>query len=522
MNEQNYLRYYVQLVLNHWRLILLTVVIAAAVAATVTAVRADVYEARATVAMLRLRTEVQFDPRIQTVSDYDLTTGNIGSRKEALLALVTSNEVIQRVLEQLPEGLLSAEHGFDDLKGMIEVETVGDLIHLTIQHPDPQAATIIANNWVQIYEKYVNTVYSNTQGAATNNNDVASQEDISNAFQDYEAAQGALEDFIATDSTVTLEREIAIRETLLDSYQQTLAGMQANPVITNQELLASYYNELKQIDIWLADAQSLLNQVESNSGSPSAALNNSISLLLLQSRIFGTDPQRPRETLTMTSELETSSIYLDNRSELPLQINVDNMPAESITPEDVNVLISVLESRRQAAQERIASLESTIQGATDGQVSMPANTPLIQRVEGIENEITSLQSSLEKQRAKRLQLESTRNRMWETYQVLWASRAEEQITTSTPGAEVRVADLAMVPSTPTGSGMLQNILLAAVAAAIFSTGVLIVADWWKGLPESEQRAAKVIATQEDISDSMEDNMPTPLGTSSEQLPNRIS
>lgn len=105
------LRYYARLLIRRWMWILAAALLAAIAAFGLGIMRPNVYEATAAAAIVRSRTDISLDARIQTLEDYQLGGGRlIEDRLAALRALADSNEVMRRVLDDVG-GLLAPEIG---------------------------------------------------------------------------------------------------------------------------------------------------------------------------------------------------------------------------------------------------------------------------------------------------------------------------------------------------------------------------------------------------------------------------
>src|SRR5690606_28769749 len=153
------------------------------------------------------RTEVQFDNRIQTLADYELLGGTLAARKESLVALVRSNEVVQALLADISDHLDPEERDVTNLRELANIQTTGDLINLRILYDDPETAALIANSWVEHYERHVNQVYSDS-GLADSSR---INEQVDSAREVYRTSQTELESFLTMDPIETLQRELDTR-----------------------------------------------------------------------------------------------------------------------------------------------------------------------------------------------------------------------------------------------------------------------------------------------------------------------
>lgn len=458
------LRVPVQHVIRNWAWIFGATVLTAVAAAAFTLWLPTIYQAEATVAISPTRTEVQFDPRIQTLDDYELVNGTLLSRRDALAALMKSNEVMQAVLMEVGNHLKPEERTLEWLRSTGTVETAGDLINLEVRYGDPNTAALIANAWIANYERHVNQIYS------TRSNMTVSQvtEQVNEAQESYDSAQVALEAFEATSPGEMLQRELDTTMAILDNYQQARISAQTRPADRNQQILNGYYQELAQIEGWLADASALREQVANDTGSTAGNLGNALALITLRNRVFGGSN--------------------DEGAGVLLQFDLGTLEADAIRPADLESLIDTLEARQQAAQERIDGFLQELQTGEE----VPQMTSLDERITTLTEQIAGLRSEIEATTAEQRELAQARDNAWETYQLLLSQQVEEQVASQTTSTEVRIADRAIVPQEAVSRGLIRNTALAGILGAMVAAGVVLVRAWWTMGEEGAKREEAMI------------------------------
>src|SRR5690606_16560052 len=118
------LREYVEVLIKWWREILLLSVLAAVVAGgavlALELLRTPLYEASATVAMVRVKSDITFDERYRTLSEEDLQALSGATRRSALVGLVLSSSVAEAVLEEVGARLDVAERNPAVLLRMVD------------------------------------------------------------------------------------------------------------------------------------------------------------------------------------------------------------------------------------------------------------------------------------------------------------------------------------------------------------------------------------------------------------------
>ncbi len=234
------LRKYIDILIARWREIVVitaaVVVVAAAGLLGARALQSPAYRADASVAIIRTQTEVNFDDRF-TTSSGQTGPSDVNSRRNALLGLVFSGSIAERVAAQLQGQLDSSLLAPAALLETIEARlgsdgarnTQSDLIIISAEANSPSIAAAIANAWAQEYVTEVNRIY----GQVPDEMIASVQAELDQARITYEQAQRALEQFLTTSPLNALQREV--QET-----QQAIAALQS----ANSSALAGYVDDV--------------------------------------------------------------------------------------------------------------------------------------------------------------------------------------------------------------------------------------------------------------------------------------
>jgi uncharacterized protein involved in exopolysaccharide biosynthesis len=121
---------------------------------------------------------------------------------------------------------------------------------------------------------------------------------------------------------------------------------------------------------------------------------------------------------------------------------------------DLDILISVLEARRDEAQRLIS-----------------------ERV--LQQEILELQEQLERENAKKKELTHARDLAWETYQTLARKEAEVGVAAQVTDTEVRFAVPAIEPEKPVSPRKKLNIAIAGVLGVMIGVFGAFVAEYFE-------------------------------------------
>lgn len=227
---------------KRWRLILTSMLIAGLIGTMIGLALPSPYEATATVAIVKTSTQLEFDPRFKTLTQDEIATINAESRRATLLGLVGNGNIASRVAARLESQLLPEERNPAQLLEKVQATTSGrgDLILIKVRDQNPEMAATIANIWAREYERYVNELYAGAP--ADYGASVAAQ--YERALNEFNAAQSALEQFIAGSQIEQLSRTISETHQLLDALQvgkQTALTLAISEQLkVNAQIIAAY------------------------------------------------------------------------------------------------------------------------------------------------------------------------------------------------------------------------------------------------------------------------------------------
>jgi succinoglycan biosynthesis transport protein ExoP len=460
MEEEIDLRRYVEVLLKYKFWIAGLAVLAVAVAFVVASRRPAVYEAQASLAMLRVRSEMTLEPKFITLSEEDVSPRtDIKSLRETLVTLVESPSVAAAVSQQLEEQLNGVAESIRKLQAKVTVGNKGDLITIQARDQDPQLAAAIANAWAQQAEVYVNSIYGQTSQPV---------QELQTQFQDvqdkYLAAQADLEVFLAQNQIPELEREVKHHQDLIAGYQASLTNNEAavydKALENNLRILTNYYAELANTERVLVNARVFYEEL--HSGGAAAEWSRALAFIGLQNRAFGVDGQQLQITLAGD--------------------------APAMEAQDVEQLIRVLEEKAVDVRAAIVQQEQRMFEAGEVTLAASGETPLGQRIQSLTLEMLNLQSQLEAESARQRELTQARDLAWEAYQTVARKLAEAEVAVQVPGSEVRLATQALRPERPVARGRLMNTAIAGMLGLMVGTFGAFAVEWWRQEPLVDEKA----------------------------------
>ena len=423
MEEEIDLREYINVIVKRWKWILGITLVAVVTAAIVSFfLLASVYEAKAGVIIIKSRSEIAFEPKYRTLTEEEL--GSVGidvnARRKALEALVGSSSVAVKVIDKLGSTLEPEEREVEALLDMVETESNGDLIGIKVKGKDPRKIATIANAWGEAYEEYVNGLYG---GSTQSPGDIQAQ--VVGAESSYQEVEEALAKFRGDNQLEALTQEIEAK----------------------QNTLADYYATKRMLDLLIADARALRDQLCQGTASSPTGTGNSLSIMLLQASAFTLlSPELPVQLLLSFDEMAG----LEGNAEEQLQ--------------NLDALLSTLEARREEVQSLID--EMTLQ-----------------------QEILQLQEQLEREQAREQELTSARDLAWETYDTLARKEAEVGIASQVTDTEVRFAVPAVEPKEPVAPRKALNIAIAGVLGLVMGVFGAFLVEYFEGWEEEKEEEA---------------------------------
>lgn len=459
------LRPYILLVLKSWWLIALVVFLAGAVGLAISLLKPRSYEATATLLLTRSRATLSLAQQFPTVNE----PVDQRARMDALLSIAQSDALAFSILHILGEKLPGELRQVEELKNCVTFETSGDAILIKASYVDPVIAAEIANNWARQTTQAINQAYGGEQPLA----DIQSQLQSSQA--EYLAAQADLESFIRESKIHVLEKQIE----------------EANAVLANlaneRTLRINYYNQRKYLmeDLQL-QAEALLQQMKGGSQSEAGDLGDALAVLMTRARLLSlntpsldtptldtTNPNAPSRAPFFSESNQTVSQNPPNVM-LSLTINEDTGLRDT-TPNyvaDLQGVVTLAKEEREKADAILLSLtEDMLQG---------------ERHENFENvaaRLSELETQLENERARELNLISQRDLAWKAYQALVEKETDLKSVSQTSNY-VSLASVAIPPEKPTSRGTLIFTGAGIMIGLIVSIFMIFVLHWLKSIDQS--------------------------------------
>lgn len=305
MEEEIDLRPYIEDLLSNWYWIIGSGFITALIALGITFIIAPTYQATALIAIAVPRQRVQFDNRIETVTE------NQPLRAYPELAL--SDEVLTTLLSQ---GLLEGDMTLTSLHSSMEAELGGDpsLLRLVAHHQDAATAALVVNTWAELFVSWANRVYG-FQG-----------EDQLRSFQ------AQLEQ---------AEKDLTASEKDLVAFQaQNRIAIVTNELSALESAQANYLNKKQNITILIQDITALRTQLGQQPNRNMTSFADQLTALFLEMKAFGIETNSLLQvqfgtpnTITQQSQQEQIKFLDDLIKTLSAQLTTIETEVDQLEPQ---------------------------------------------------------------------------------------------------------------------------------------------------------------------------------------------
>jgi uncharacterized protein involved in exopolysaccharide biosynthesis len=444
MDDEIDLRPYVHTLFNRWWQIALLAFIAAAAALIISVSQTRKYEAIATLLLTRSRATLSLAEQFPTVSE----PIDSASRISAVLTIAQTDAIAESVLQTFKDRLPEKWQELQDFKELVKIDSKGDAILISAEADNPEMAAEIANTWAREASLSVNQAYRGEQPLY----EIQTQREA--AQNEYLSAQNALESFIQNNQIDTLSKQLEESWTLFTEISNDRAWQ-----------ITYYNNRVQKMQMLITQAEALKDQLERGNRSGAGDLGDALAVLDARSSSLG-----------ITNTVATMDLQLTDFSAL-LDTNANYVA-------DLNAIIE------QAKVEK-AKAEANLQSLTDAVLQKEQSGPVIE----IAATIRDLNTQLEKEKARQLELTNDRDLSLKAYQTLLQKETEIKSSPQVSNV-VTVTSQAIPPQKPTPRGTVRNVLIGGVLGFIIGVlGVLLV-EWWRSAETTQPKVASTLTSMD--------------------------
>ncbi|HEV7664791.1 MAG TPA: Wzz/FepE/Etk N-terminal domain-containing protein [Chloroflexota bacterium] len=425
------------------------------------------YASEALIAPSRSITQVQFEPKIQTVNDSSPQPGTSAltpERRQALVDLVRSTEIEQKVIQAL-QGQFPAEElrpGELIQRVRASLRPRSEILSIQAESTSPDAAVAVTNAWASEYVDQVNRIYA----SAGPDNSILALHD--KAQRDLQQAQNALINSMRESRLEQLDSSIRDREHrmfLLQSAYQAGAYSQPDNSAAAQQQKAPQQTTSPNIpagtrppaatvdaatargDYRLAEVRTLDDLAQTIRRLD--ATRENVRVLLSQAD-SGDSPSSGVALTLVKAQLVSISDGLPRQTQLQLPAT------NSGSADELRSLADNIDQVRDRVAAEFETRRATYEQNRDAQIA------------ALDDELRTLRSQREQADAERKQLTLQRDVALDTYTALARKVEEQRIAQGAVGHEVELASRAAFAV----SGG-KNVVLTLTAS--FVLGALVVA-----------------------------------------------
>jgi len=434
---------------RYW-MILAGAVVAGVAAAILSFVWPASYQSQALLLITKLRPSVTLDPRFQTVTEENVVNLSVQEeqvRRQTLVGLATSPDLVQMVIDRLGDSLSARERSRSGLLGMVDVGTDGNLITIAAKAGNPEEAAAVANAWASVYAESVNRLYS-----ATSPSDAQIQRQVEGSQEIYGAAKQALEAYIQISQENELLRQIEQKQQIISDLQAAHLGAARGQM---DQLLA----RLNRTDRLVLDAQSLRAQLVGAPSSDPLTPGESFGLFSVEGLAHAQG-----EVLAATLELAAGW-----QGDAPLTAG-----------QAIGHLDRLIETLKTDSTKTRFELEDLSLALLAGQelLTYGPDDRSAGGIAELQAAINDLQARLEQEQINKVDLTNTRDLAQESYLTLVRKATEVQIASQLTGVEVQVASTAQAPEEPVFPRPLLTIVLGVLAGALAGLALILMVELW--------------------------------------------
>ncbi|WP_298490627.1 Wzz/FepE/Etk N-terminal domain-containing protein [uncultured Chloroflexus sp.] len=416
MEDEIDLKPYLRALLRRWWIIIGVAVGLAIIVAVTAILRTPPYTASSSVLIVPASAQVTLDSRF-TSHDSMLFTTTVNQR-EALLALTRD-----ATLEEQVATTLAIDYRPGELVNRIAIDTNGDLVRITARAETSAEAERLATAWAKEYARLVTETYTRDTASLA-----LVEQQLAEAQMRYQAAQAALEAFIAQGEITTADQEVRRLSDLVNSTRS--AG-------TNR--FAEYLRRSNDLEQILRDARLLRERLNGQAGDE-ADTADAIAALLLRIRNLS-DRSGDRPILQLDSSLTNNT---------------------TVTALELDRLIAALEAEQRAVRleaERLSKVALE-------ELSPAASKLLVER-------FNAAQARYEQLAARQRELTRTRDQAFNLVEILMRRIDELRVADAAPQVTVRYLGTVTNPGVTIGRQALTQAAVAALAGVVLAAAVIV-------------------------------------------------
>ena len=438
------IRWYYAVIRHSLPLIVLGTLTPGIVALILSLILQPVYQAQAEVVLFKSKPNVTFDERFDTISEDELVRlGGEDPRRQTFSALAYSDDVLQRTIDALPSEW-QADWSSSRIEDQSKVESIGNLLQLSVKATSPEEAASVTNAWAQVFVTLVNQAFKEPNESV---NIIANQSNDSQEL--YKKTQTMLSNFLENNQIAEMEFQIAIREQAIENIQTAYQD-------SAQEGLSSILTQKEQISLLISSTEALRDKVTGIDKDGPLNASTQAAMLVLEVRSFNL-------LGSLSSEAGIQDQY---QFVLPAYDDMHLTAGQALS--SLDRLVTALKTLDQNVGEIANNQAEKLLDAAE------LEKTLAKKIEKLQQEIDQLQGELEGENARLREFETDRDMAWENYLTLENKLSELSIANQAAQTEVVIAAVAITPEEPVGPDLILNMVIGLALGFMTSMAIAFV------------------------------------------------
>ena len=328
--------------LRNYKLILSVTVIVTVVTGAILSFKHGVYKAGSALLLSGVRTEVLFEPRIQTKDDFEKARGSFDVRRKTIEVILTNDSIVKELVKQLSGSFINEKNNIDSLKNCLKLSFEGEIFKLDVISDTAEKAKELSDKWTQLGADKINELFSD------NLNHVNIVTKIGETKNVYNRTNKDYSNYVLNNQVLKISKEL---DNLRNMY--------------------SYYKEsIISIEKLVWQAKAIQQQVEGSSDVGVSNLSNQLALLKFKATVFAGGTELP--------------LKFDISSQAGNNLQVTQSDKKLII-EDLANLIKLFENRKKEFiqilekdnyEQRIQELENKLNSENNKKAELEKNKTL--------------------------------------------------------------------------------------------------------------------------------------------------
>ena len=434
-------------ILRYSALIIILAMLIPAIAALVLSLSLPaVYRTQANIVLFKSKTDINLDPRFETISEDELIRlSGQDPRRQTLSALAVTDQVLSETISSLPEHI-QGNWTLKKLADSVSVETSGNLLQLITRANEPNETAIVNNTWAQTFTRLSNQTFKQSTEALDT---LVAQ--VNDANYAYQLAENNLVTFLEDNQIDELKLKVKLIENAVSDLQQVIQS-------DARAELETTLQAKRRLRLVISEAETLHALLEASPRNQEIAPSIQTAILLLLVNATNFTPILPGDAgHSVPTEIQLSiPAVIDN----PLTASSGILLLNQII-EELTALVAQFD---QSSSDQGNDLLNIVR----------LDENLSSQIQLLLDEQDKYNANLEEEQASKNELTTTRDLAWDKFNILSQKATELNIADQTAETEVVLATRAVPPEQPSGPYTIINVGIGLVLGLTIGLSIAII------------------------------------------------